>query len=366
LADANPSAGLELRSIDKLVQHERHLTAIDLRCEPGSFTVLLGRVRAGKTSLLRIMAGLDRPSSGQVIWNGRDVTRDHVRERDVAMVYQQFVNYPSLTVYENIASPLRLHKKLMRADLDRRVRETADRLGITKLLQRLPAELSGGQQQRTAIARALAKGANLVLLDEPLANLDYKLREELRSELRSFFTRNETSVVYATSEPHEALWLGGHTAVVDEGRLLQSGPAAEVYRNPATERVARIFSDPEINVFDVEVSADEVHAPQHPELRFPRNGPFAELPLGPLRFGVRAHDVQRARRSETDARIAANVTLEECSGSETLLRADSGGLHWTAQTPGTHRHPLGSPIELFIEPRRVLVFDASGVALPRV
>ena len=377
LAHANFSRGLELQSIHKLVQQERHLTEVDLHCAPGSFTVLLGRVRAGKTSLLRIMAGLDRPSAGLVFWNGRDVTRDDVRTRDVAMVYQQFVNYPSLTVYENIASPLRAGGRARRAmsqtELDHRVRDTARRLGIEPLLQRLPAALSGGQQQRTAIARALAKGANLVLLDEPLANLDYKLREELRSELRGFFTRSEgepedaaaTSVVYATAEPHEALWLGGTTAVIDAGRVLQCGPAAEVYARPETERVAQIFSDPEINLFDVEVSQSEIHASLHPALSFQRTGLLAQLPLGPLRFGVRAHDMQRMRRSQAAACVSADVTLEEVSGSETLLRAESGALQWTAQTQGTHRHALGTraPIELFIEPQHVLVFEREGRAL---
>jgi glycerol transport system ATP-binding protein len=370
LAHANFSAGLELQGIHKLVQQERHLTEVDLHCPPGSFTVLLGRVRAGKTSLLRIIAGLDRPSSGHVFWNGGDVTRHDVRTRDVAMVYQQFVNYPSLTVYENIASPLRAgtRRGMSRAEVDRRVRETARRLGIEQLLQRLPAALSGGQQQRTAIARALAKEANLVLLDEPLANLDYKLREELRSELRSFFTRHEISVVYATAEPHEALWLGGTTAVLDEGRVLQCGPAAEVYARPETERVARVFSDPEINLFDVEVAETQIHALQHPALSFRRTGLLARLPLGPLRFGVRAHDVQRKRRSDDAACVSALVTLEEVSGSETLLRAESGTLQWTAQTQGTHRHAVGtrSPIELFIEPQHVLAFDRQGRALPAV
>ncbi|HTU63235.1 MAG TPA: ATP-binding cassette domain-containing protein, partial [Polyangiales bacterium] len=172
--------GLELKDIGKLVERELQLNGVDLSFSLGSFTTLLGRLRAGKTSLLRIMAGLDRPSRGQVLWNGRDVTHEDVRKRDAAMVYQQFVNYPSFSVYDNIASPLRVQAQLDAKTIDKRVREVAERLHIEPLLQRLPAELSGGQQQRLAIARAMAKRAGLVLLDEPLANLDYKLREELR------------------------------------------------------------------------------------------------------------------------------------------------------------------------------------------
>ena len=216
MATADVNTGLALRGIHKLVQGELHLSQIDMQCAPGSFTVLLGRVRAGKTSLLRLMAGLDRPSRRQLLWKGQDVTYTDVRKRDVAMVYQQFVNYPASSVYENIASPLRVRRGADKLDdkaLDRRVREIAERLRIEGLLSRLPAELSGGQQQRTAIARALAKSARLTLLDEPLGNLDYKLREELRSELRSFFADGQTCVVYATAEPHEALFLAG-TGVV--------------------------------------------------------------------------------------------------------------------------------------------------------
>jgi glycerol transport system ATP-binding protein len=376
MANADSSSGLTLRDIHKLVQGDTHLAQIDMRCPPGSFTVLLGRVRAGKTSLLRIMAGLDRPTRGQLLWDGRDVTLTDVRQRDVAMVYQQFVNYPASTVYENIASPLRVRRGKDRLEpnvLDRRVREIAERLRIEPLLSRLPAELSGGQQQRTAIARALAKSARLTLLDEPLGNLDYKLREELRTELRSFFAEGETSVVYATAEPNEALFLAGTgaapgtIAVMDEGRLLQLGAAEDVYRAPQSERVARIFSDPELNVFDVTVSADAVRADRDPGLTFAKQGALAALPQGPARLGVRAHDLLLAPRSAADVRLRAEVTLEEISGSETLLRARSGAadrpLAWTAQWQGTHRHGLGVQLELFIDPRAVLAFDAQGAAV---
>jgi glycerol transport system ATP-binding protein len=350
-------AGLELRGISRFVDGERYLEGIDLRCEPGTFTVLLGHVRAGKTTLLRTMAGLDRPDAGRVYWHGQDVTHHSVRTRDVAMVYQQFVNYPSLSVYENIASPLRVQSRLTRAEVDRRVRDTAARLHIEELLARLPSELSGGQQQRTAIARALAKSAKLVLLDEPLANLDYKLREELRGELRGLFSGGETCVVYATSEPNEALWLGGTTAVMHEGRLLQVGPSQQVYSSPRSEQVGRVFSDPEMNVFEVEIADGAARATAHPTLAFDSLGPLASLPAGRHRVGVRAHDVGVTRRSPSDIRFPAVVQLEEITGSETFLRATSGSLQWTCQLHGVHRHALGTEVELFISPERLVIFD---------
>jgi glycerol transport system ATP-binding protein len=359
---SDPEAnGLTLRNIE---HRELQLKDISLTFPQNSFTTLLGRLRAGKTSLLRIMAGLDRPSAGEVLWNGRDVTSEDVRKRDAAMVYQQFVNYPAFTVFENIASPLRVQAKLDAAAIDRRVREIARRLHIEDLLPRLPAELSGGQQQRTAIARAMAKGARLVLLDEPLANLDYKLREELRNELREYFGGAERAVVYATAEPREALELGGMCAVLHEGQLLQHGPVTEVYAAPSSEQVARIITDPELNVFDVTVEADRVHATHEPELSFSRLGPLRHLPLGAARVGLRAHDLSPVPRSPSAIKLNAQVALEELSGSETLLRAQSRALSWTAQWQGTQRAELGSALELFLDPSSLLWFDPHGRAVP--
>src|SRR5687768_3701711 len=199
---------------------------------------------------MRLMAGLDVPTAGRVVFNGEDVTGVPVRRRSVAMVYQQFINYPNLTVYENIASPLRV-AGVAAAELDKRVNETAALMKLTPLLKRKPLELSGGQQQRTALARAIVKGAALVLLDEPLANLDYKLREELREELPRIFSATGAIFVYATTEPVEALLLGGWTATLGQGRVTQFGRTVDVYRRPNSLETARIFSDPPINTLAV-------------------------------------------------------------------------------------------------------------------
>ena len=222
---------LALDSISKKVGAQTWLYDMSLQLHSGAVTVLLGATQAGKTSLMRIMAGLDTPTAGRVTVDGTDVTGMPVRERNVAMVYQQFINYPSMKVAANIASPLKLRGE---KNIDARVREIASRLHIDMFLDRYPAELSGGQQQRVALARALAKGAPLMLLDEPLVNLDYKLREELREELTQLFSAGQSTVVYATTEPGEALLLGGYTAVLDAGELLQYGPTAcLLYTSPS-------------------------------------------------------------------------------------------------------------------------------------
>ncbi|MDG2571305.1 ABC transporter ATP-binding protein, partial [Vibrio parahaemolyticus] len=214
---------LALEGVSRKVGAATHIDDVNLTLERGSLNVLLGATLAGKTSLMRLMAGLDVPASGRVLVDGQDVTGWPVQRRSVAMVYQQFINYPSLDVFENIASPLRV-AKLPRAEIDKRVREAAKLLKLEPYLDRKPLNLSGGQQQRTAIARALVKRADLVLLDEPLANLDYKLREELREELPRVFAASGAVFVYATTEPSEALLLGGNTATLFEGRVTQFGP----------------------------------------------------------------------------------------------------------------------------------------------
>jgi glycerol transport system ATP-binding protein len=352
--------GIELDRVTRIVDGETHLADISLRLEPGSFNVLLGPTRAGKTSLLRVLASLDRPTKGALREDGVDVTRADIRRRSVAMVYQQFVNYPSLRVYDNIASPLRV-QGMDAKEIDRRVRDTAQRLRIDGLLDRLPAELSGGQQQRTAIARALVKGARLVLLDEPLANLDYKLREELRAEIRGLFRGKDTIVVYATGEPTEALLLGGDVAVLDEGRLLQSGPATDVYRAPATARVGAVFSDPPMNLLDAELLPDGEATLAGTRLRL--SGPLASLPPGPCRIGVRPNHVRTARASEADLCLAATVEVAEIGGSETLLHASSGGALVSALIEGVHRLPLGAPVDLFLDPHKLFAFAPDGARL---
>ena len=222
---------LELDHVSKRVGASMHISDVSLSLARGSLNVLLGPTLSGKTTLMRLMAGLDRPTDGDIRLDGKSVAGVSVRERNVAMVYQQFINYPALTVYENIASPMRI-SGADKATIDRKVREAAELLKLGDYLDRTPLNLSGGQQQRTAIARALVKGAELVLLDEPLANLDYKLREELRVELPRLFAETGAIFVYATTEPHEALLLGGQHRHPAPGAVTQFGDTIAVYNRP--------------------------------------------------------------------------------------------------------------------------------------
>ncbi len=348
---------LALRAVSRLVGEELHLDDISLTLDSGQLYVLLGQTGAGKTSLLRVMAGLDRPSEGKVMLGGVDVTQKSVRQRNVAMVYQQFVNYPSFSVYDNIASPLRL-RGLRRAEVDRRVKETAELLHIEGLLQRLPAELSGGQQQRLAIARALVKEADLLLLDEPLVNLDYKLREELRTELRTLFAKRDAIVVYATTEPMEALVMGGHVVVMAEGRALQAGPTLEVYHRPGSARVATTFSDPSMNMVEVTVRDGQVRTKTG--FVMPLRGPLTRLAPGRYRLGIRANHLWLERRTEADIEIRGEVDLAEISGSETFVHVRHNTLDWVVQEEGVHPMERGSEVAFYLDPEKLYVFGDTG------
>jgi glycerol transport system ATP-binding protein len=350
---------LMLKGIEQRWGASTHLYQMDLTLVPRAVTVLLGATQAGKTSLMRVMAGLDAPSAGRVVADGRDVTGVPVRERNVSMVYQQFINYPSMTVAENIASPLKLQRALDRAGIDARVAELAAKLHIEPFLGRLPAELSGGQQQRVALARALAKNAPLMLLDEPLVNLDYKLREELRDELSALFAAGESTVVYATTEPTEALLLGGYTAVMDAGELLQYGPTAEVFHHPKSIRVARAFSDPPMNLIEARATAAgiELSSGLTLALKLPRD--HTTTGYQALSVGLRASTLHLQARPG-DLSVPGIVELADIAGSDTFVHVDTAVGALVAQLPGVHNLTLGAQITVHLSPAHAYVFDARG------
>jgi glycerol transport system ATP-binding protein len=298
------------------------------------------------------MAGLDKPTEGRVFFDGADVTGMPVQKRGVAMVYQQFVNYPAMTVFENIASPLRV-AGVAKSEIEPRVRRAAELLKLTPYLDRTPLTLSGGQQQRTALARAIVKGAKLVLLDEPLANLDYKLREELRAELPRVFAETGAILVYATTEPSEALLLGGHTATLHQGRVTQFGPTLEVFRRPVDLVTARTFSDPPLNTVaatkvgdQFEIGGARVRAPM--------------LPDGDYVLGVQPHHLQIGGEG---ASLPATVIVTEITGSESYVHLDVAGTAWVALVGGVHDMEPGAKVTLKLDPERLMVFAPGGEAL---
>ncbi|MGJ7565473.1 ABC transporter ATP-binding protein [Variovorax sp. GB1R11] len=341
---------LTLERVTKKVGAQTWLYEQSIAPQSGAVTVLLGATQAGKTSLMRLMAGLDTPTAGKVFVDGKDVTGMPVRERNVAMVYQQFINYPSLSVADNIASPLKLRGE---KNIEARVKALADKLHIGMFLERLPAELSGGQQQRVALARALAKNAPLMLLDEPLVNLDYKLREGLREELTQLFATGDSTVIYATTEPGEALLLGGYTAVMDAGELLQYGPTAEVFHAPQSLRVARAFSDPPMNLLAGTATAGRVQLTGGPVLALA----VPEGVAGAVTVGLRASALN-VNAGAGDVALPGKVELAEISGSDTFVHVDTAVGELVAQLTGVHRFELGASITLNFSAAQAYVFDA--------
>src|SRR6056297_642759 len=348
---------LELKGVSKTVDGLTHIYTTDLTLEKGTMNVLLGPTLSGKTSLMRLMAGLDVPATGQIIWNGKDVTGQRVQDRKVAMVYQQFINYPSMSVYDNIASPLKL-MGVDKSEIDRRVRENAELMKLTPMLDRKPLELSGGQQQRCALARALVKNAGLVLLDEPLANLDYKLREELRVEIPKIFEASGSIFVYATTEPEEALLLGGNTATLWEGRVTQFGPTPSVYRAPVAATTARAFSDPPMNFLPITKTGGRLMFGDGQSAA--AAGKLADLEDGRYTAGFRPNHLEIGRHAADAMEFRTTLSVTELTGSETFVHLDHHGERWVGLIHGVHDLELGADLEVYLDPSHVYVFGEDG------
>ncbi|MFA9419976.1 MAG: ABC transporter ATP-binding protein [Gammaproteobacteria bacterium] len=349
--------GIKLNQVSKRVGAEMHIYETDLELEKGGFNVLLGTTLSGKTTLMRLMAGLEAPTSGEVWFDDKNVTGVAVQKREVAMVYQAFINYPSFTVFDNIASPLRVAR--MPADeIRKRVGTIAELLKLTPQLDRLPAEISGGQQQRTALGRALVKNAPLVLLDEPLANLDYKLREELRDELPKLFADTGATVVYATSEPQEALMLGGHTATLHEGRITQYGETAKIFRSPNTLVSARVFSDPPMNTARVTRQGDSFVLADN--IRWPVAEKYKTMADGVYTLGIHPHHLSLGASRDNCITISGIVQVAEISGSESIVHLDIAGNPWVSESQGIHPFVVGETAELQMQTERCLYFNDEG------
>ena len=296
------------------------------RFSPGEITVVLGANQSGKTNLCRLIAGLHSEASGRVYLAGQEITGLGPRERPVSLVYQAFVNYPNLTVRENIASPLRAGKMAAKQQ-DERVDELANALRISELLDRLPHELSGGQQQRLAIARALAKDARVLLLDEPLVNLDFKLREALAVELRTLLGSSNTVVVYTSSDPRDAFNLGDRLLLLHDATKIQSGTPLDVYSRPVSFAAMELLAEPRINQFE-------------------RHGSLCAL--RPEHVGIGS-----GRESLNFEMI---VTAYETSGDESIIHGTVDAGEWVVRCRGMHDVRPGTRLPLHAQAADVVSF----------
>jgi ABC-type sugar transport system ATPase subunit len=314
---------------------------LHLEIPDGEFAVLVGPSGCGKSTALRMVAGLDDPTDGRILIGDRDVRGVSPAARDVAMVFQSYALYPHMTVAKNLAFPL--HRRHMPKDqVKRRVAEVSEMLGLDDLLRRKPAQLSGGQRQRVAMGRALAREPAVFLLDEPLSNLDAKLRAELRAELKRLHKQVGTTMIFVTHDQVEAMTLGDRIAVLDRGVLQQLGPPEEVYDQPRNLFVARFVGSPAMNLLP---------------------GPALGLPEG-VTAGIRAEALHPAADGSGDARLQLVVEVVEPLGSDVFVHGTSGDEPVVARLPGGTRVDVGERLDLAVDRDRVHRFDtASGERL---
>lgn len=348
---------LELRNVTKVTAGKTHIKSTNLLLEPGYFNVLLGETGSGKTSLIKLMAGLDRLASGEIFMDGEDITHLSTQKRNISLVHQFFVNYPNMTVYDNIASPLKV-TGMAKMDIQNRVEEVADILQLRPMLKRKPHQLSGGQQQRTALARAIAKESKAVFLDEPLANLDYKLREELRDQLPDLFAGRGAVVVYATSEPEEALLLAGKTTLMSDGRVTQFGATAEIYRRPATLASMQVFSNPPVNTAQVEVKEGRIHLSDSVHWKITTG--TASLHDGAYTLAIRPNYVLPMKTQSTQVTLAGRVLVTELSGSESSAHFTFAENNWVSLAQGIHPCEIGSQQLFHFDSSKCFFFDSTG------
>ncbi|MFP5415383.1 MAG: ABC transporter ATP-binding protein [Actinomycetes bacterium] len=330
---------------------------VTMHVDDGQFMVLLGPSGCGKTTLLRQIAGLELPTSGSIAIGGRDVTYMPVHQRNLSMVFQSYAVFPHRRVRHNIAFPLKM-KKWPQAEIDKKVEWAADLLQLTPYLDRFPAQLSGGQRQRVAVARAIVVDADVLLMDEPLSNLDALLRLSFRSELKRIVEQIGTTTVYVTHDQSEALSLGDMVAVMRKGKVSQLAPPLEIYDHPADTFVGGFIGSPPMNFLDGAMKGDRIDIGGH-TLAAPAGAPTS----GAVRMGARAEAVTVADAANEHT-LPAEVVVVEPLGAHTLLTVMVGDHQFKVQAEPTIEVKTGDRIHLLISERAIRLFDPeTGLAL---
>ncbi|MBK8902488.1 MAG: ABC transporter ATP-binding protein [Anaerolineaceae bacterium] len=357
-------AHLELEHIDKQFGRTQALQNLSLEVQDQEFMVLLGPTGAGKTTTLRCVAGLEKLNGGTVKMNGRTINNISPTERNVAFVFQNYALYPRKTVYQNIAFPLQA-RQLSKADIDRRINDVTKMLRINHLHDRLPAQLSGGEQQRVALSRALVRQPNIFLMDEPLTNLDFKLRAQMRGELKRIQQDLKATFFYVTNDQVEALSMGNRVAVLKEGVLQQVGPPQEVYEQPVNLFVAGFIGSVRMNFLDCVYDSNGrfLKAPDQAWQVVMKNGRHeAILANGNndrLILGVRPEDIQfsPAAIGADSAAIAGEIYVAEPLGDRIIYDVSVGTSIVKVKTPPTVRFQPGELVQLNINLERSHIFD---------
>jgi len=350
-------AAIVLEHVDKTFPGgTRALVDCSLEVADGELVVLVGPSGCGKSTLLRLVAGLDEPTAGTLRIGDRVASERGAQERNVAMVFQDYALYPHMTARENLEFPLRM-RRLAGAERTARVTRVAESLGLTPLLDRLPKALSGGQRQRVAMGRALVREPDAFLMDEPLSNLDARLRTQVRAEIKELQRRTRTTTLYVTHDQVEAMTLGDRVAVLNHGVLQQVAPPRELYDRPANAFVAGFIGNPPMNLFPTRVDVVEGRVVFKIGDQTVQAGERPTAPLRvPLTGGVRPEAVALAAEDPTALR--ATVAHVELLGHETLVYADAGDVRLVVRTQGMAELAAGDRVGLRIDPARVHFFEA--------
>ncbi|MDL2317762.1 ABC transporter ATP-binding protein [Eubacteriales bacterium OttesenSCG-928-A19] len=361
---------IELSHIDKYYGNNHVLKDLSLTIEDGDFMTLLGPSGCGKTTTLRVLSGLEKPQNGTMLMDGRTVIDCDVAyymepgKRELNLVFQSYALWPHMTVFENVAFGLKI-KKLKKEQISRMVMGSLEKMKIAEYRDRYPSELSGGQQQRVAMARAIASEAKLLLLDEPLSNLDAKLRIDMRAELKRLHNEMGTTIVYVTHDQIEALTMSTKIALFSAGELTQVAPPLELYMNPATLMAADFIGNPRINFLEGKAELNGGKLTAHCSLgSFTFEG--AELVDGipassfDCVFGLRPEQVSVFREQEPGT-IEASVYADQPAGSETLVTLVLGKDEFLAKQIGIQQYTINQPVYLRIDPAKLNIYDkASG------
>ncbi|MHA1563802.1 MAG: ABC transporter ATP-binding protein [Alphaproteobacteria bacterium] len=347
-------AAVEYRNIVKSFGAVEVIRGLSFEIEPSTFTVLLGPSGCGKTTLLRLTAGLETMNSGDVLIAGNRMNDVHPRDRDIAMVFQNYALYPTMKVFENIAFSLEV-RKLSTEEIRRRVGEAAATLNLTDYLDRYPRELSGGQRQRVAMGRAMVRDAKVFLFDEPLSNLDAKLRAHMRVEIRQLHNRLGSTSIYVTHDQIEAMTMADKIVLMRDGEIEQAGTPDEVYDKPANRFVADFIGTPSMNFITGEIAAVDGNPTFRAEhIQIPLPSGINVAPGQKLTCGLRPADLTIATGGEIDGQLI----LAEKTGADIHLHVSVGGLDMVAVVPRSTAIAAGESIRLTIDPAKVHLFDA--------
>jgi multiple sugar transport system ATP-binding protein len=356
-----------IRNLNKKFDEVHAVKDVNLEIRDKEFVVLVGPSGCGKTTTLRMVAGLESITSGNVLIGDKVVNDLPPMDRDIAMVFQNYALYPHMSVYQNMAFGLKM-RKFERAEIDQRVKAAADILGIQPLLQRKPRQLSGGQRQRVALGRAIVRHPQVFLFDEPLSNLDAKLRVQMRVELKKLHDRLGTTAIYVTHDQIEAMTLGDRVVVMKDGLVQQVGDPLQLYNEPANRFVAGFIGSPAMNFADITVNdGNGALWAVNDGLRIKVPAPLVER-LGryvgkPLTLGIRPEDLHIANGGDAaDLSFGATVEVVEKLGSETLLDVSVGAGQMVASVEPTSPARPSEQIRLAINPHRLHFFDTDSEA----